>query len=98
MMSNYCQPPATKSYSNIPSLAPGKSKSSAQTLANEGDPAREAALARTYRPPVKQRRKETEAKRMEPGFPPRRWVVERTHSWLNRFRKLLVRFEKTEAS
>ena len=26
---------------------------------------------------------------------PRRWVVERTHSWLNRFRKILVRFEKT---
>jgi putative transposase len=25
-------------------------------------------------------------------------VVERTHSWLNRFRKLLVSFEKTEAS
>jgi transposase len=24
-------------------------------------------------------------------------VVERTHSWLNRFRKLLVSFEKTEA-
>jgi transposase len=25
-------------------------------------------------------------------------VVERTHSWLNRFRKLLVRFEKHEMS
>jgi transposase len=25
-------------------------------------------------------------------------VVERTHSWLNRFRKLLVRFEKRTAS
>ncbi|HKP97053.1 MAG TPA: IS5 family transposase [Fibrobacteria bacterium] len=25
---------------------------------------------------------------------PKRWVVERTHSWLNRFRKLLVRYEK----
>ena len=25
---------------------------------------------------------------------PRRWVVEVCHSWLNRFRKLLVRFEK----
>jgi len=25
-------------------------------------------------------------------------VVERTHSWLNRFRKLLVRFEKREVS
>jgi transposase len=24
----------------------------------------------------------------------RRWVVEATHSWLNRFRKLLVRYEK----
>lgn len=27
-------------------------------------------------------------------YPARRWVVERTHSWYNRFRKLLVRFEK----
>jgi len=26
----------------------------------------------------------------------RRWVVERTDSWLNRFRKLLVSFEKTK--
>ena len=24
----------------------------------------------------------------------RRWVVERTHSWLNRFRRILVRWEK----
>jgi len=24
----------------------------------------------------------------------RRWVVERTHSWMNRFRRLLVRWEK----
>ena len=27
-----------------------------------------------------------------------RWVVERPHSWLNRFLKLLVRFEKTTAA
>jgi transposase len=25
---------------------------------------------------------------------PTRWVVEGTHSWFNRFRKLLVRYEK----
>jgi hypothetical protein len=37
-------------------------------------------------------------KRTEPGYRARRWVVERTHSWINRFRKLLVSFEKTEAS
>jgi len=34
----------------------------------------------------------------EPGapnrHPARRWVVERTHSWFNRFRKLLIRWEK----
>lgn len=28
------------------------------------------------------------------GYKARRWVVERFHSWLNRFRKLLVRYEK----
>jgi len=27
-------------------------------------------------------------------YPARRWVVERTHSWHNRFRRLLVRWEK----
>ena len=28
------------------------------------------------------------------GTRARRWVVERTHSWFNRFRKLLIRWEK----
>ncbi len=28
------------------------------------------------------------------GFKARRWVVERTHSWLNRFRRILIRREK----
>jgi putative transposase len=28
---------------------------------------------------------------------PRRWVVERTHSWINRFRALLVRWERIGA-
>jgi transposase len=29
---------------------------------------------------------------------PRRWVVEVAHSWFNRFRKLLVRYEKLARS
>jgi len=28
------------------------------------------------------------------GFKARRWVVERTHSWFNRFRRVLIRWEK----
>jgi transposase len=30
----------------------------------------------------------------EAGKKARRWVVERSHSWLNRFRRILVRWEK----
>ncbi len=30
----------------------------------------------------------------EAGKRARRWVVERSHSWLNRFRRLLIRWEK----
>ena len=29
-----------------------------------------------------------------PKYRARRWVVERTHSWINRFRRLLIRWEK----
>lgn len=65
---------------------------------SRGQPALEAVLARDYTPHVKQRREEAQAKRTQPGFRARRWVVERTHSWINRFRKLLVSFEKTEFS
>lgn len=64
----------------------------------KGAPATEAIVARKYTPHVKQRREEAQALRTEPGFKARRWVVERTHSWMNRFRKLLVSFEKTQAS
>ena len=34
----------------------------------------------------------------DPEKPPRRWVVERTHSWMNRFRALLIRWQKGEDS
>jgi putative transposase len=64
----------------------------------KGQPARDAALSRKYTPQVKQRREEADAKRRPPDYKARRWVVERTHSWVNRFRKLLASFEKTKAS
>ncbi|MDR1281003.1 MAG: transposase, partial [Opitutaceae bacterium] len=31
----------------------------------------------------------------QPGFKPRRWVIEAFFSWLNRYRKVHVRHEKT---
>ena len=32
------------------------------------------------------------------GAKARRWVVERTHSWLNRFRSILIRWAKKPAN
>lgn len=45
------------------------------------------------RPRDKKKRREEDEKH-HPGAKARRWVVERTHSWLNRSRRLLVRWEK----
>jgi transposase len=63
-----------------------------------GNPAMLTIEAHAYIPHVKKRGEEIEAKRTIPGYRPRRWVVELVHSWFNRFRKLLVRYEKRTAS
>jgi len=39
-------------------------------------------------------RGEAKKRKRIPGYRARHWVVERTHSWLNRFRRLLIRWEK----
>ncbi len=39
-------------------------------------------------------RGEENIRRDIPGFRARRWVVERIHSWLNRFRRILIGWEK----
>ncbi len=59
-----------------------------------GEPATKAMTDRNYIPHVKQRGEEIQEKRTIPGYKARGWVVEVSHSWFNRFRKLLVRYEK----
>ena len=51
-----------------------------------------------YIPHVVGRRTEADAKRRNPAKKARRWVVEVCHGGFNRFRKLLVRYEKLERS
>lgn len=63
-----------------------------------GAPCLKAIQKRGYIPHVVDRRKEADAKRRHPGRKARRWVVEVSHSWFNRFRKLLVRYEKLARS
>jgi hypothetical protein len=43
---------------------------------------------------VRSRGDEAKAVKREAGFKARRWVAERTHSWMNRFRRLLVCWDK----
>ena len=45
-------------------------------------------------PHIRSRAEEQQALQRKAGFRARRWVVERTHSWLNRFRGLLIRWSK----
>ena len=47
---------------------------------------------------IRSRGEEAQAIKKEAGFKARRWVVERTHSWLNRFRRILVRWDKSPAN
>ena len=47
-----------------------------------------------YTAHIRARGEEAQAIKHEAGFKARRWVVERSHSWMNRFRRILTRWEK----
>ena len=51
-----------------------------------------------YIPHIRPRGEEKKEIERNPEFRPRRWVVEVTHSFVNRFRKLLVRYEKKDVN
>jgi transposase len=65
------------------------------------DDCRDAAIARGYTPHIPPP-SSAERPLPPPGHPdrhpPRRWVVEVAHSWFNRFRRLLTRWEKRAAT
>lgn len=43
---------------------------------------------------IRSRGEEAQLIKRRARFKARRWVVERTHSWMNRFRRILIRWEK----
>ena len=58
------------------------------------DAVRELAKEFGYTLHLRTRGEEAQAIKRKAGFKARRWVVERTHSWMNRFRRILTRWEK----
>ena len=57
-----------------------------------------AAQQAGYTPHIRPRGEEKMLKAKDPSFKPRRWIVELSHSWFHRFRKLSPRYEKTTRS
>jgi len=43
---------------------------------------------------IRARGEEAQMLKRHAGAKARRWVVERTHSWMNRFRRVLIRWDK----
>ena len=56
------------------------------------------AEANGFTPHIRPRGEEKKLIEKDPTFKARRWVVELSHSWFNRFRKLIPRYEKTDLS
>lgn len=61
-----------------------------------GAHASQEMVQRDYTPHVRPRGEESQQR--VAGTRARRWIVEVAHSWFNRFRKLLVRYEKMHRS
>jgi putative transposase len=83
---------------SIPVKRPKPTKKAPQGLClDKGydyDEPRALAKAFGYTLHLRTRGEEAQALKHEVGFKARRWVVERTHSWMNRFRRILIRWEK----
>lgn len=73
-----------------------RSKHLCADAAYRGKKAMKIILAHGYIPHVVGRKSEVDQKKRHPKKKARRWVVEACHGWFNRFRKLLVRYEKLE--
>ena len=92
---------ATNTIDNVVIKKPSSSKSPKHTKQNlcldkayHSKEVEQEILKRGYIPHIRHRREEKLFCRKK--HPARRWVVERTNSWHNRFRKLFTRYEKKD--
>jgi transposase len=83
---------------SIPVKRPAPSSAQAQHLClDKGydfEEVRWLAAALGFVAHIRSRGQEAQATEAKPDQKARRWVVERTHAWMNRFRSLLIRWTK----
>ena len=89
---------ARQTVESIPVARPRPTRRKRQNLClDKGydyDEVRDLAIEFGYTAHIRSRGEEAQAIKHQVGFKARRWVVERTHSWMNRFRRILIRWEK----
>ena len=61
----------------------------------DDDEVRELLTELGFTAHIRARGDEAKLLKQDAGVRARRWVVERTHSWLNRFRRVLIRWDTT---
>jgi hypothetical protein len=61
---------------------------------DDDDEGRELRTEFGFTAHIRARGEEATALKQEAGYQARRWVVERTHRWLNRCRRVLIRWDK----
>ncbi len=78
----------------MPSRRANRAKDSACAwIGYEAEWLEEYLKSRRYEPHIQLRKEESEAIKGT-DFKARRWGVERTHNWMNRYRRVLTRWEK----
>jgi transposase len=77
-----------------PAPTPDQPQGMCMDKAYDYDEVREVLQEFGFTAHIRARGEEAQALKREAGFKARRWVVERTHSWMNRFRGILIRWAK----
>jgi transposase len=77
-----------------PAPAPGRPQGLCLDKGYDFDEVREIVKEFGFTAHIRCRGEEAQAVKREAGYKARRWVVERTHSWMNRFRGVLIRWSK----
>ncbi len=89
---------ARQTLESIPVKRPRPSRHRPQNLClDKGydyDEVRDLAKEFQFTVHIRSRGEEAKLIRRSSRFKARRWVAERTHSWMNRYRRILIRWEK----
>ena len=89
---------ARQTLESIPVKRPRPSREKPQNLClDKGydyDEVRDLAVEFGFTAHIRSRGEEAKLIRRSSRFKARRWVAERTHSWMNRYRRILIRWEK----